>query len=124
MSNVEKFEELLRSDEALQEKMRAATAAFEGDKADEAAVFDAVVAPLAAEASLPFTLAEARARALDGAHIADDELDALAAGKRDRYGKAEAACLIVGVGLTADACATAASGVGACAYFGVGIIGF
>ena len=54
MSNAEKFEELLRSNEELQAKLKAAAEAFEGDMTDEAAVFDAVIAPLATEAGVPF----------------------------------------------------------------------
>jgi iron complex transport system substrate-binding protein len=65
MSNVMKFEELLRSSEELQAKLRSATEAFAGDKTDEQAVFEAIIAPLAEEAGLPFTYDEAKALAAD-----------------------------------------------------------
>ena len=58
--NVIKFEELLREDEALRAKLEAATAAYVGDKSDEKAVFEAVVAPLAADAGLPYTYEEGK----------------------------------------------------------------
>ena len=124
MSNVERFEELLRADEALQEKMRAATDAFRGDRADEAAVFEAVVAPLAAEAGLPFTLAEARARALDGAVVSDDALDAVAGGGENYYNQPDDSCIGIGFGFGADACTKEHGGAGACAGLGIGFFGF
>ena len=80
MSNAKKFEELLRSDEALQAKLRDA---FDGDKADERAVFDAVVVPLAAEAGLPFSSDERKSLAelaREGAELSDEELEAVAGG--------------------------------------------
>ena len=45
MSNVQKFEELLSSDEALQAKMRELVDAYNGDGGDERAFFEAVMAP-------------------------------------------------------------------------------
>ena len=83
MSNVEKFEELLRSDEALQEKLRAAIDVYEGDKSDERAVFDAVIAPLAAEAGLPLSHDEWKSLAelaREGVELSDEELEAVAGG--------------------------------------------
>ena len=115
MSNVERFEELLRSDEGLQAKLRAATDAYEGDRSDERAVFDAVVAPLAAEAGLPFAFEEAKAAAEDGATLSDAELDAVAGG----------GCFIFGLGGGSDganACSDKSSGAGACAGVGVGFL--
>ena len=47
MSNFEKFEELLRGDEALQAKLQELAASFEGDKTDEQAVFEATIGKLA-----------------------------------------------------------------------------
>ena len=47
VENVGKFEELLRSDEGLQAKLREATEAYQGDRADGRAIFEAVLAPLA-----------------------------------------------------------------------------
>lgn len=114
MSNVEKFEELLRSSEELQARLRAATEAYEGDKADERAVFDAVVAPLAAEAGLPFTYEEGAEYAASGKGLSDAELDAVAGGG--------AFCFILGVGERVDACVTEYLGANACEVVGVGLL--
>ena len=101
--NVAKFEELLRSDETLQAKARAAVAAYTGDKADARAVFAAVVAPLADEAGLPFTFEESKSFAQDGKELDDAELEAVAGGScflvGGGYGKGDsAACYEIGVG--------------------------
>lgn len=109
--NVGKFQELLRSDEELQAKFRAAAEAFEGDKTDEAASFAAVVVPLAEEAGLPFTLEEARQFMLLGRELNDAELEAVAGGST---------CYIVGGGGKPDADINDGGGSGgACAYVGI-----
>ena len=115
--NVGKFEKLLREDEALQAKMKAALKAFDGDGGDEKAVFDATVAPLASEAGLPYTFEEAvestHARELDG-----DELEAVAGGSY---------CFIIGVGHDNDSNTVdtengvGVTGLGTCDYVGFGI---
>jgi hypothetical protein len=116
MSNVERFEELLRSDEALQEKMRSATEAYEGDKADECAVFEAVVVPLAAEVGLPFTFEEAKGFVAESEQLDLDDLDEVAGGV--------SFCIGVGGGDNpgADACEHTAAGANACGYVGVGVL--
>lgn len=116
MSNVERFEELLRSDEALQEKMRSATEAYEGDKADECAVFEAVVVPLAAEVGLPFTFEEAKGVVAESEELDLDDLDEVAGGV--------SFCLAVGGsgGTSTDACDYTAAGANACQYVGVGLL--
>lgn len=75
-----KFEKLLQGDEALQVRLNEATSAYEGDKADARAVFDAVVAPLAAEAGIPFTYDEATAVADYTKELDEADLDAFAGG--------------------------------------------
>lgn len=112
-SNAEKFEELLRSNEELQAKLKAATEAFEGDMTDEAAVFDAVIAPLATEAGVPFTLDEAKEFAVAGADLSDEDLDAVAGGG--------GMCYIGGGGDSAGACKNEEAGAGACAAIGVSV---
>lgn len=113
MSNVAKFEELLRGDEALQAKLQELMAAFEGDKADEQAVFEATLGKLAAEAGLPFTLEEARETVTAGRELGDAELEAVAGGKGVCY-------LIGGVDDAEAECAKGVHGY-ACAYLGVSI---
>ncbi|ACV22882.1 Uncharacterised protein [Slackia heliotrinireducens] len=115
--NVKEFEKLLRSDEELQTKLQEALKAFDGDKGDEKAVFDATVAPLAAEAGLPYTFEEAvestQARELD-----DDELKAVAGGSW---------CLIIGGGHDSDSNTVetengaGVTGFGTCEYVGIGL---
>ena len=118
MSNIEKFEELLRTDEDLQAKLRAAQEAFEGDAADEDAVFDAIIAPLAASLDLPFTFEELKEHAENGAEISDDNLDAIAGGSF---------CFIIGgseYGNGTGACSgDEAVGATACFFLGVGMLG-
>ena len=118
--NVSKFEKLLREDEVLQAKMRDALKAFDGDKNDEKAVFDATFAPLAAEAGLPCTFEEAvastQARELD-----DAELEAVAGGSW---------CFIIGGGHdtgnnTVDTeNGVGVTGFGTCEYVGIGLVSY
>lgn len=120
MSNVEKFEELLRTDEGLQQKMREAMAAYKGDKADERAVFDAVIAPLAAEAGLPFTFEDSIDRVESGSGLSNEELADIAGGSF---------CLLFGGDdVRAKECHDVEKldkmGAGACAYVGVGVVIF
>ena len=117
MSNVEKFEELLRSSEGLQARLRAATEAYEGDKADERALFEAVVAPIAAAAGLPFTYDEAREVALN-----DSDLEAVAGGGDGMYGEADGTCLVIGFGIGGDACSSKRAGAGGCLSIGIGVL--
>ncbi len=79
LENVAKFEELLRADEAAKSKIDELFSAWEGDKADEEAVFEAVVAPVAAEAGLPFTYEELKECASDK-DVDDEQLEAVAGG--------------------------------------------
>lgn len=125
---MEKFEALLRSDEGLQERLGAAAEAYAGDAADARAAFDAVVAPLAAEAGLPFTYDEAIEYADGDREVSLDEADG-AAGGQDVPSNGYGICLVVGFGeVDADACkrssdaANDMEGAGACASIGVGFI--
>lgn len=108
--NVIKFEELLREDEALRAKLEAATAAYVGDKSDEKAVFEAVVAPLAADAGLPYTYEEGK-EASFRRDLDEAELMVVAGGD---WGF----CILIGVSDHPD---TECREPGyACAYIGVG----
>ena len=130
MSNAERFRELLASDEALQERLRVAAAAYEGGRADEAAAFAALVAPLAAEVGLPFTYEEARALADQDVEVSLDDVDAVAGGE-DVPSYGSGFCLIFGASdePEADGCIAyednpAIAGGGACAGFGLGLFGW
>lgn len=116
--NIKKFEELLRSDEDVQAKVRAAGSAYEGDKTDERAVFEALIAPVAAELGLPFTYEEGRAYARALKPLDDDEVSAVAGG---------GICYIIGGEDEVDSgqCldnGVFESGFGACAYVGGGFL--
>lgn len=111
-TNAEQFERLLLSDEALQAKLRAAADAFEGDRKNEDEVFDAVIAPLAAEVGLPFSREEGRAFVASGAELSDEALEAVAGG----------GCFIFGFQEDIDACLDESLGMTACSNIGVGIL--
>ncbi len=107
LENVAKFEELLRTDETIKAKMDELFSAWEGDKTNDEAAFEAVVAPVAAEAGLPFTYEELKEGA-DGADVDDDQLEAVAGG---------GFCFILGG--TNGREVECSEGGRACAYIGV-----
>ena len=80
LENVGKFEDLLRTDEALQAKLCEAREAFGAEGADERAIFETLIAPLAAEAGLPFTFEEGKGFVVEGTELSDEELDAVSGG--------------------------------------------
>ena len=104
--NAIKFEKLLREDEALREKMEAAFKAF-----------DATVAPLAAEAGLPYTFEEA-VESTQARELSDGELEAVAGGSW---------CIIIGGGHDNDSNTVdtengvGVTGFGTCDYVGIGL---
>lgn len=109
MTNIERFEELLKSDEALQARLQELVGAFEGDKSDAAAVFAATVGKLAEEAGLPFGYEEGREYS-SNRELSDEELEAVAGGK--------GFCYIVGGSNKPEAECDTAYGF-ACAYGGI-----
>ena len=110
IENVDKFEELLRNDEALKAKLDAAVAAFKGNVEDNAEVFAGIIIPLAEEVGLPFTYEEATEFS-PSRELSADELDAVAGGD---WGF----CILIGVGDHPDS--TCREPGYACAYIGVG----
>ena len=79
IENVEKFEELIRTDETLREKLNTAAAAYDGEATDEAA-FEALIAPLAGGLGLPFTFDECMSYTSLSRELNDEELATLAGG--------------------------------------------
>ena len=108
--NVERFEELLKNDAALQAKLQELSKAYVGDAADEQAVFEATIGKLAAEAGLPFTFEEGREAALAGRDLSDAELEAVAGGS--------GFCYVIGGSSEPEATCGRAD-FHACAYVGI-----
>ena len=83
MDNVKKFIEQLKTDAELQKKVKAAQDAYKGDANDEAKMVEAVLAPIAKEVGLPFSVADFNAykdaKTSEG-EASDDELAAVAGG--------------------------------------------
>ena len=116
--NVKKFMELLKRDEELQKKVKEATEAYTGDKTDEKAVFDAVLAPIAKEAGYEFSFedAEELAKTSGDDELSEDEAAAAAGG-----GWRNNACFIIGFTVDTDSWEIVNETiVGDCIYFGAG----
>ena len=79
--NARKFMELLNRDEGLQEKLTTAKKAYTGDKTDERAAFETIVAPVAKEAGYEFSYEELESltKSSGDDELSEDEL-AFAAG--------------------------------------------
>ena len=110
-----KFIEILNKDEELQKKVKAATEAYTGDKTDEKAVFDAVLAPVAKEAGYDFSFEDMieLAKSSGEGEISDDEAAAVAGGK--------AGCFIFGSAYDDPSVGVGDDGLGACSSFlGIG----
>ena len=84
LENVKKFYEQLNGDEELQKKIKSLADSYTGDKSDEKAAFEAVVAPVAKEAGYEFTYEEATEAAKEAAEgeIPDDDAANVAGGNR------------------------------------------
>lgn len=106
--NIAKFEEQLKNDESAQARLQELVNAYEGDKADEQAFFDATVGKLAAEVGLPFSLEEGKELA-SSQELSDAELEAVSGGDP---------CFIFGGADGAEAHCQHIYGM-ACAYLGV-----
>ena len=78
--NATKFKELLIEDPYLKDDLRRAASRYEGDRDDDRAVFDAIIAPVAQAANMPFTYDEALEAMRESRELNDDELDAVAGG--------------------------------------------
>ncbi len=92
LEKVKEFMELINKDEELQKKVKAAAEFYTGDKADEKAVFEAVLAPVAKDKGYDFTyeeLAELAKRVSDS-ELSEEELTMAAGGN--------GCCMIFGLG--------------------------
>ena len=121
IENVRRFEEKINGDEALQARLKELSDAFDGDRQDPRAVFEAVVAPLATEVGLPYMYDEAveYVDQRDDEDLTADEAKAVAGGK-ERGGDMVVCCIIGFGGVRADGCLEEFSGWGVCAGIGAG----
>lgn len=109
--NVQKFEELLRTNEGLQAELKAAAEAYEGDRNDPEAIFDATLGKIAGGVGLAFTYDDALASFARARELGDAELDAISGGG--------GFCFIIGGSNDVEAECDDTEGH-ACAYIGVG----
>ena len=112
--DAKKFMELLNTDEELQHKVKAATETYAGDKADEKAVFEGILAPIAKEAGYEFTFADAEelAKSSEDVELSDDDLGAVAGGA--------GGCFLLGFSsLHSECCDDYGSGL--CSGIGIGV---
>lgn len=120
---LKKFEELLKTDAAFQEKLKAAMENYKGEKTEQA-VFEDVLLPLAKEYGITATLAEVKEYinnvSGEDRELSEDEVNQVAGGGKD-FGAT--ACLGWGIGLGDSGSGTcvvlgAGDGAGACAGSG------
>lgn len=95
---LQKFRELLLTDEAFQQKLKAALETYNGEQTEEA-VFNSVLVPLAAEYGLFATYDEFRDFVSEDQKMDNEELAQIAGGKTGGIGKNS--CLGIGIGIGA-----------------------
>ena len=121
--NIEKFIELLKTDEALQKKIKDAGANYTGEKTPEA-LFRNLVFPAAEEAGVPFTFEEyeeyTKQYSEEIQNLDLDEMNQVAGG--DTIGAGINLCYGVGIGLgyTERTCSRRGVGDMLCIGFGAG----
>jgi len=86
VEQVKAFLAKVKEDSALAQKLKDAQAAYTGDKSDKAAAIAAVVIPVAAEAGFNFTVDDFKAAYYNSEdEVSEDELNAVAGGRKDYY---------------------------------------
>ena len=117
--DLQKFRELLLTDEVFQKKLQAASEAYAGEQ-DEEAVFNNVLVPLAKEYDITATYDEFKAYmeslSGDGSEMSKDELQQVAGGGKNS-GQGTLSCYLIGVGVGG---ANADNRGGGCAGIGLG----
>lgn len=78
--NSRKFKQLLEERPLLQAELKALAQAFDGDRDDDKAVFDAVIAPMAKAHGMPFTYDEALEAMRETRELSDEDLEFVAGG--------------------------------------------
>lgn len=126
ITDVRKFEELMKTDAGIQDKLRIAAEEFKGDASDEKAVFEGILLPVAEEAGLSASYEEFQEYMKSLAEGPDkelsmDELSQVAGGK-DYADEGIGVCFGIGVGdlfgTTKDYRACEVIGAGLCPSVG------
>lgn len=96
-------------------RVTAALAAYKGDRENDKAVFNAVVAPLAEELGMPFTFDEAVEHAAEGVELTREDMDAVAGGT--------SFCILIGGSDNeyCEQCEEESYGDNDCQYLGIGM---
>lgn len=91
--DLQKFLDLVKTDEALQKKLEEAVSGYDGEQTEEA-VFEAIIIPAAKEAGFSFTMDEYKQSVQE---LDLNEMAQVSGG--GGYGACFAGCAIIGVGL-------------------------
>jgi len=78
--NPTKFKQMLEETPSLRLELQRAARSYDGDREDDRAVFNAIVAPVAAACGVPFTYDEALDAMFENRELSDDELELIAGG--------------------------------------------
>ena len=78
--DVAKFRQLLETNPALRDKVRRAVVDFNGDKDNDRAVYEAIIAPIAANHGFDLTYEETFGTKTSTRELSDDELELIAGG--------------------------------------------
>ena len=115
---LEKFKELLLTDEAFQEKLKTAVENYDGEKTEEA-IFHGVIEPVAAEYGITATFDEYKEymNSLNDEELSKDELTQIAGGKLEGIGLGYQSCRVVGLGVQIGG---SEGGGGVCTLLGYG----
>lgn len=103
--DLEKFRELLLTDEEFQKKLQAAAVAYTGDQTEEA-VFNNVLVPIASGYGISATFDEFKdyiSSLNDDAEMSKEELSQVAGGKINGGGVGATECAGIGIGFGASA---------------------
>jgi len=127
--DIERFRELLFTDEGFQAKLKTAAEAYTGEQTEEA-VFNDLLVPLASEYGITATFDDFK-KYLDSIkdqELSADEIAQVAGGGKDAVGFGASGCLYVGVGWggggesgSAAGCAVVGFGNSAAACAGDGV---
>ena len=115
---IKKFEELLKNDEAFQQKLQAAVQAYDGEATEEA-VFNSILSPLAAEYGIQATYEEYKEylENLSNQELSVDEMEQIAGGKPNGGGLGGGECTGAGFG---GGVAVSEHGAVICVFLGMG----